>query len=206
MLPLPRLESIQILRWAQDYIRPEHLADDGIEVNPHITVKYGFTGSDKPVVEALRAILTRHGPVRVNLNKLSVFADTGDGDVLKIGVNSPELSRLYYQLSSHFICVDRFYPQYNPHVTVAYLKPGFSQGYVPYRTPLDNRELFLDEMVYSGPTREIFTIPLSGQKTLSWMNPSTGGALVKPPEYKGPKPRKVINPSVKNMLQNRRND
>lgn len=182
LLPLPDMACSLLREWQEDFLRPEHLAPSGREDEPHITLKYGFEGNHQAILEALVPLFIRHGPIRVRFTRLSVFPDSGDGAVLKLGVQSRELHELYHWLSQAFPCKDKHYPHYQPHATIAYLDPAFGESYLLHRTPLDGQELLLDQVVYSTPEGTKTPIPLSGIKTLSWINPLCGGALVEPPE------------------------
>jgi 2'-5' RNA ligase len=182
LAPLPEMFAAILREWQEDYLRPQHLAPDGLEEEPHITIKYGFEGNHRAILEALLPILLRHGPIRARFTRLSVFPDSGDGVVLKLGVESRDLYELYHLLSASFACKDKHYPHYQPHSTLAYLDPAFGETYLLHRTPLDGQEILLSEVIYSTPEKARIRIPLQGNKVLSWINPLSGGALVEPPQ------------------------
>lgn len=90
----------------------------GIELDPHITICYGIhqhiTGNDLefqlPKIYDLDDII---------LGKLSLFTND-DFDVLKFNVYSQKLIDLNAHINSLFPVTNK-YPQYIPHMTVAYL-------------------------------------------------------------------------------------
>ena len=91
----------------------EHGRDD----EPHITIKYGIhTGRIDEVASALEG----EGPATATLRDTSVFYSE-KYVVLKIGVSSQDLKRLNGIVSSEMEVTDSF-PDYHPHLTVAYLR------------------------------------------------------------------------------------
>ena len=90
--------------------------EKGREDMPHVTVKYGLH-TDNP--DAVKAILNGHAPAKIKLGKMSAFHND-DFVVLKIEVDSPDLHALNKDISDSLACTDGF-PEYNPHVTIAYL-------------------------------------------------------------------------------------
>lgn len=122
-LPAPVAEKIAD---AVALIPPEKLADKGIETEPHVTVKYGLHGEDPA---AVAEVLKDEPPIEVTLGKASVFeGKDGKPDVLKVDVDSPALHELNAKIADALPHTDTF-PDYHPHVTIAYLKPGEGAAY-----------------------------------------------------------------------------
>lgn len=139
---LPRRTAARVLAMAAK-IRDKDLADDGREDEPHLTVKYGLHGNDP---DAVREAVAGFGPVRVRLGKTSLFH--GDGfDVVKVGVEGKELRRLNRAIADACECTDT-HPRYNPHVTLAYVKPGRGKRYAGDDT-LDGVTVTLSRLVFS---------------------------------------------------------
>lgn len=108
-------------------IPDEDLAEDGREDNMHVTVKYGLHTDD---VEEVRKAVQGFGGVPLTLGKTSVFParEGKEYDVVKIEVESKELRYLNRLLSESLEHTDTF-PDYNPHITLAYVKPGLGEKY-----------------------------------------------------------------------------
>lgn len=95
-----------------------------IEKDIHITALYGFVTDDsKKVFDALP-----NKKIGYALKKLSLF-ENDKFDVLKIDVESKDLKKLNKKLDSSFKN-ENSYPNYIPHLTIAYLKPGMGKKYV----------------------------------------------------------------------------
>lgn len=160
-LPAEHAEKVVALANA---IPDEDLAADGRAgaaeaTAPHVTVKYGIHTSD---VEAVRKVLADEPPVRVTLGATSFFpnGESGSGDVLKIDVDSPDLHRLNAKVAAALKTTDT-HPQYTPHVTVAYLKPGKGKAYEGDDS-LKGQTMTLDRVRFSTAEGKIFEIPLTG--------------------------------------------
>jgi N12 class adenine-specific DNA methylase/broad specificity phosphatase PhoE len=142
-------------------IPEDQLAEDGREHEPHITVKYGLHGDDSAEVEKL---LKDEPPITATLGKASVFpaaeTDTarggaGSSDVLKVDVDSPDLHRLNEKIAS--LPHTDTYPTYQPHVTIAYLKPGEGEKYDGKEIPgVTGQKVELGSVTFS---------PKEGEKT-----------------------------------------
>jgi diguanylate cyclase (GGDEF)-like protein len=132
------------------------------EENPHITVKYGLHTTD---ADEVRKILANEKPFSVKLGKVSIFPASGDTayDVVKADVESPELHRINKLIADNTKVTDTF-PEYKPHVTLAYVKKGEGQKYVG-RTDLEGKELRFDAITFSGKDGKIVQIPLRGGTT-----------------------------------------
>jgi 2'-5' RNA ligase len=111
------------------HIKPEHLGEEGREKDPHVTVRYGLHADDPDVVRDKLKDETR-GEAR--LGKTSLFQND-DADVLKVDVNSPDLHRLHEKLGS--LPHTDTHPDYHPHATIAYLRPGTGRHYEGKEVP-----------------------------------------------------------------------
>jgi len=147
-------------------IPDERIYDDddgelGREDKPHITVKYGIHTKD---LEKVRKVLKEQRPVKVQLGSTSVFYND-DYVVVKIAVDGDEIRRLNRLVSDSFECTDSF-PEYRPHVTVAYVKkdetdPHWFNDYLA--DAFDGREVVLDKLTFSVPSGQKYTINLEGK-------------------------------------------
>jgi 2'-5' RNA ligase len=154
---LPADLSDAVLSLARQ-IPDEDLADDGRDASPHVTLKYGLHGDDPA---AARAALAGEPPVRVRLGKVSVFPASPDrpgSDVVKLDVESADLHRLNGRVAAAVPHTDT-YPEYHPHVTLAYVKPGLGQKYAG-RADLEGREATIDRVRFSDRHGRCTDLPL----------------------------------------------
>ncbi len=122
-IPSPLREAVR--NWSEDMLSPEDLAEDGIEYQPHITVRYGIETDDPtPIIQALETA----APLHAQLGNLIVFPGEGGPDVLVAEVTSPELESLNAFICRTVPCTDT-HPTYRPHMTLAYFQPGRAAEY-----------------------------------------------------------------------------
>ena len=135
--------------------------DDRIEIEdkPHITIKYGLL-QDEPW--RLVEIVNRGGfaPIEITFGQLSLF-ENDEVDVLKIEVESEELRRLNMAIAAGVKNVET-HPVYNPHLTIAYLKPGAGQRYIG-DCALTNKSVTVDTITLSRRNGVTVKIPLPGK-------------------------------------------
>lgn len=136
------------------------LAENGRENEPHITVKYGLHGEDP---DEIRRVLADEPPITVTLGKTSIFpnGESDNGDVVKIDVDSPDLHRLNKKIAAALPVTDT-HPEYKPHVTIAYVKPGEGKKFAG-SDALAGQSITLDHIVFSSKDGTMTEIPLSGQ-------------------------------------------
>lgn len=152
-------------------IPDEDLAGDGREEESHVTVKYGLhTNDPEPVEKAL----WEEGPVTIKLGKTSIFpakqediqaGGTDAADVVKIEIDSPDLHRLNKLIASSTPVTDT-YPTYQPHVTLAYVKPGLGKKYAGLKD-LEGETVVLNSVKFSGKDGTVVEIPLQGDASSS---------------------------------------
>lgn len=115
----------------QNAINPEHLyVEDsnggyGLEDEPHTTFLYGLHNSVS--VDDVKGILGNFGYGECKAFNPSLF-ENEKFDVLKFDVNGPSLHETNAELSK--LPHTTSYPDYHPHLTIAYLKPGYGKKYV----------------------------------------------------------------------------
>ncbi len=180
-MDLPAETEKQIHALAKS-IPDEDLAPNGRETKPHVTVKYGLHGNDP---QAVADLLAGEPPLTVTLGATSFFpnGESGSGDVLKVDVHSPDLERLNRKIADAFPHTDT-HPVYQPHATVAFLRPGLGQKYEGDDS-LAGHTIVLDKLTFSSDDGTTTQIPLGGARRAAASNapPSDVAAYISAPDY-----------------------
>lgn len=140
-------------------IPDKDLAEDGREEAPHITAKYGLH-TDSP--EGAIAAAAGFGSIPVTLGDISIF-EGPEADVVKIDVLGDRLHELNALLADSLPHTDT-HPTYQPHLTLAYVKPGLGKKYVG-PSGLEGRQLILRHLVFSNREKERTLIDLEARPT-----------------------------------------
>jgi 2'-5' RNA ligase len=120
----------------------------GIEDKPHLTVQYGITFDDpKDVIEALKD----SSGGEVSIKCIEIF-EKDDYDVLVVRCESKALAQIHETLLEELEIVDT-YPEYKPHITIAYFKKGRANKYkdiaqkafVDYKIGFDFDEVIFED-------------------------------------------------------------
>lgn len=190
MAVLPDSLRKEITDWAIENVLECHLAPEGIELGPHCTIKYGLVDSSEETLSKIKELLSHQLPFPITLAGLSLFKGGVDGDVLKVDVDSTELHKLNKLISETFPCEDK-YPEYKPHVTIAYLDPKVSKYYEKLSVPFVNTYVLIDSVEWSGTNGERKIIPL-GRSASDFFGrvrtKSTDAELVKEEGFQSKKP------------------
>jgi hypothetical protein len=97
----------------------------GLQLNPHVTILYGF-GSDINLND-IKKKLNQYSPVEVIINGIEVF-ENDEFDVVKFGVKkTDQLESMFNSLSE--LPNENQFPEYLPHITIAYVKKGSGEKY-----------------------------------------------------------------------------
>lgn len=181
---LPRNIS-QRLQAAAATIPDEKLTEDGRENESHITVKFGLHGEDPAPVQNL---LKNEPPITATLGKASLFSNE-DADVLKVDIDSPDLHRLNAKIAEALPNTDT-HPEYQPHATIAYLKPGEGKEYAGKDIPgVTGEKVILPSVTFSGKNGEKVEIPLNGPPP-----PAIGNRAPAEPQAAAFPPREPVLP------------
>jgi 2'-5' RNA ligase len=154
--------ALEHVRRLQAQIDPADMTDKGAESVPHVTVRYGLEGSDAGPV---RQLVETFGPVPTTLGAMDCF-EGEETDVVILRVDSDDLRRLNALLGE--LPHQDTHPTYQPHVTLAYVKPGLGAKHVELaaeqeadrsgREPVDAK---FTELVFSPKEGEPTLIPLN---------------------------------------------
>ncbi len=119
-------EAKQALLILAGQVRDEDLAEDGREESPHVTVRYGLLNQSP---NEIKKLVRNFGPLSVRIGKLSVFPATDDHpfDVVKAEITGESLVKLHHLLGR--LPHKDSYPEFKPHATIAYVKPGLGANY-----------------------------------------------------------------------------
>lgn len=142
-------------------------AEDGLELDPHATVKYGLLTED---VKDIKRCLDGLKGGKVYMGKSSIF--TGDKyDVVKITVESEALENLHNNLNK--LPHEDKHMEYQPHATIAYVKSGRGEK---YDGKFNIGETFKFAEAFFGNNKRDFKIKLASNKltinNLNWYRKS----------------------------------
>jgi 2'-5' RNA ligase len=145
----------------QDAINPKDLYEEegdrsfGFEEEPHTTLLFGL--HEEVIVEDVRKVLDNFTFSTCTLLNASLF-ENPDYDVLKFDVKGENLHAANAALAQYPHTTN--FPDYHPHLTVAYLQPGTGKKYVKM---LKNQkfELVPQYAVYSQPSGVKTKIPIA---------------------------------------------
>lgn len=146
--PYPILPQIlSFIETIPDDILYTEEKDHGKETWPHITMLYGLEDDQSEEVKEL--LKGMEGKIQATLGKVTKFRNEVF-DVLKIEVNSPDLTKINVILKT--LPNKNTYPTYIPHVTLAYVKPGEGEEFVGDDT-FEGIVVSIDKIVYADKNR-----------------------------------------------------
>jgi 2'-5' RNA ligase len=128
-IDLPKSLADEIMAWGKKHIHDNDIfvsqsdPNFGREDEIHATVLYGIH-SDKS--DQVRELVKDEKPLSVKLDKIEVFDNPPNFDVVVIKVVSEDMNRLNTLFSQKIKHTNK-YKEFRPHVTVAYVKKG--KGY-----------------------------------------------------------------------------
>lgn len=140
-------DEIQALVDEDDlYLGTEDDPGYGREDEPHVTILYGIH-SDVPDEDVEKLIEKLKQP-EIRLNKISIFDNADKGfDVVKFDVENEELHKMNKMFKELPYTSD--YPEYHPHVTIAYVKAGEGEKYVKKLSEEEEITIKPNKIVYS---------------------------------------------------------
>jgi len=147
-LDLPGWEKITSFIDPADLYQPED-GRHGLETNPHLSLKFGLEANVSP--QAVAEIIDKYPLTqKIQIEKIDLFQNN-EFEVVKFKVvPNPEIIQLNQELSK-LPNQDKF-PNYIPHLTIAYVKPGTGYKYIQDFSGLAQPY----QIVYSMPSGDKF--------------------------------------------------
>ena len=145
----------------REEIADEDLAGLGLDVGPiHITLRYGIQGDD---IAAIEALLRTQRPFAATLGATSSFPPSANNSgvaVIIATIECPELHALHQRLGE---VVDFMEPTfaYEPHVTVAYVRPEVAGKYVDNQITAGHT-FVITEVLIRTQSRDEMIVTLNG--------------------------------------------
>ena len=147
-----------------DAIDPNHIYTEegdhsyGLEDEPHTTLLFG-SHSDV-TTEDIKKVLDNYTYSTCKIHNASLF-ENPKYDVLKFDVKGDNLHETNEDLKQYPFTSD--FPNYHPHLTIGYLKPGTGKKYVKILKGLEY-ELMPNYAIYSKPNGEKDKIEIKTEK------------------------------------------
>ena len=127
----------------------------GIQNNPHVTILYGL--HEEVTLDQVKSVFEGlNEGIDIKIEGIGIF-ENKNFDVVKFNVVPNEVLKDLNNKLSEFPNTNE-YPEYIPHITIAYVKKGCGKKYedLTYNHSVEN----VDEVCYSMPngSKEYFTI------------------------------------------------
>ncbi len=110
-------------------------------------------------LDKLREVLKESGPVKITLGDTGVF-ESEEHDVVIIHVLSTDLHNLRRKVENAVENTQTF-PDYKPHITIAYVTKGKGKEYAEKLNTLKGKEITLDTLTFSDTDRNHVYFPLN---------------------------------------------
>jgi len=126
-VPVSNWSEITSMIDPEDVYEDEHDQTYGIQNNPHVTILYGL--HDGVTEDQVKSVFDEFtGDINIEVDGIGIF-ENDKFDVVKFNVNPDgSLQELHNKLSN-FPNSNEF-PDYKPHITIAYVKKGTGMKYV----------------------------------------------------------------------------
>lgn len=124
-------EGVGAILKLAEMVKDDDLHEYGRETQPHVTVLYGITPNVSAKTNTQQA-LAKCGlsEIKARIGECSKFTNEAENfEVLKFEIISEDLHRLNKHLCNS-VDYTTDYPDYNPHMTIAYVKRGCADKYI----------------------------------------------------------------------------
>jgi hypothetical protein len=158
---LPANLAGEVMAWGEKNIEDDDLFIDpddstfGREAKPHVTILYGLHVTDP---DGVRSVVREVHSFPIRLGKITRFSDGPRFDVLKVEAESLELRRIHDAIKQTVPNTYKF-PNYRPHVTVAYVVKGHCRRLDGSKT-FCNFSFTADQIVFASYLGRKEVIPL----------------------------------------------
>jgi hypothetical protein len=150
----PQINEIHDLIESDDIYTEEGDTTFGLEKEPHTTLLFGL--HDGVTTDDISKVLTGFKYGNCNIKNASLF-ENEKYDVLKFDVDGDNLHETNGKLRK--FPHTNSYPDYHPHMTIAYIKPGMGKKYVDLLKG-KSFQLLPQHAVYSKPDGSQDTIKI----------------------------------------------
>ncbi len=130
----------------------------GLEDEPHCTLLYGL--HEEVTIDDIKEIVRQFQYDKLKLHNASLFEN--QYDVLKFDVGYTEEGNNFLHACNDSLCKlphTNSYPDYHPHMTIAYIKKGLGQKYVDMFKGVEY-QVSPEYIVYSQPNGEKIKIEI----------------------------------------------
>jgi 2'-5' RNA ligase len=148
---IPEIKDIQSKITEDEIYEEDEDRSYGFEDEPHVTILYGIHSDKVSIDEVLKSVIGLDWKQPVRIGNLGLF-ENEKYDVLKLKAEAQWLNSANRKLCNT-LPYSNDYPDYNAHVTVAYLKPGKGKEILE-RIGEINMKATPNKMVYSLPDGE----------------------------------------------------
>jgi 2'-5' RNA ligase len=147
----------------QEKIPDSDLAGDGKDVDqPHVTVRYGLKTDLTP---ELRKFIESQSPFEAKLGPITAFPPSKSSDgaaPIVAPVISPELHRINAEIEKQGEFEPSSFPEYRPHVSVAYVKPELAKKYTGMKDA-EGKTFPITSIAVTDKNGDHTEIPLKGE-------------------------------------------
>ena len=159
-LDIPAPVAGEFHDWTRRHIDDSELRDDGLELDTHVTAKFGVIPSTDDAMNALSPMCAAHPAIPLETGAIGVFRHSPEYDVVFVEVHSAELRMLHREIEAHVECKADDFP-YHPHITLAYVAKGAGDS-LEGNSDLGGRYLTLDALTLSSRERVKTMLPFAG--------------------------------------------
>jgi len=149
MMMVPDEMAKEVVSWSDENIPDEAVYGKdgkGKDNSPHITLQNGILTGD---VKEIDSLMGNCSPVEVEFGPISIFRrEDRDYDVLKVDIVSDPLMLLNQHVKQSLEVNDPF-PEYIPHMTLAYVKRGEGDKFKGMDV-FDGKKVVIDKALLAG--------------------------------------------------------